>query len=82
MLGIKLYLPETTTVGVISYAQLRIGDLRWRKYRHIVASNKFSGQTINTTQLTPACHQLLSYRAVPYRAVMNGLAFSLYHNAS
>jgi hypothetical protein len=51
MLGIKMHLPETTTVGVIPYAQLRIGDLRWRKYRHIVASNKFSGQTINTTQL-------------------------------
>jgi len=41
----------------IPYAQSPTGQLRWQKPQPIEASNNFTGQVINATQIAPGCYQ-------------------------
>jgi hypothetical protein len=43
----------------ILYAQLPLGDLKWRKPRPIETSNDFSGQSTNATKVAPAYYHSL-----------------------
>lgn len=66
-LGYVSYLGyQNSTAGInyyrgIPYAQSPTGPLRWQKPHPIEATNNFTGQLINATQIAPAC-----FAAQPY----------------